>query len=117
EQAILTRAVVRLEAGRHLDLSKRESVARVVEESICSERLCAGATRFAARYSQFDSTAAINEMIDDVLTLLPSSALHAARHRVQQCRDANELIHWKRFDVMAKVLYAQHRVWGLECDW
>lgn len=120
EQALFVRAVERLGAGVRLDPARPETIGPALGAAIDGDGLRGGAVKFAQRYAGYDPDAAIESMLAETEALLPRPPAATGDVRVDRAPaycDPRHLLHHKRFDVMAKVLYAQHRHWGLQCDW
>jgi len=118
EQAVFVGAVERLGAGLRADNDDAETIRCGLREMLGSERFSQGAASFAARYADFDVADQIEAMIGEVEMLLPGAAtVGDGRPKTPTQRDPLSLVHHKRFDVMAKYLYAQHREWGIRSSW
>lgn len=119
EQAIFAEAVVRLGGAMRVGNRDGGRIAAVLSEMLGDDKYRKAASHFANRHADHNPKRAVVEMIDDVETVLGTSACRPvgkANCRVMQV-DPSELIHFKRFDVMAKYIYARHHRLQVRSSW
>ena len=118
EQAVFADGIRRLGAGLRASSDKPDEIRRGLKELLTSDRFREASQAFAARYADDDSERQERVMIREVESLLPATAEmegHSLHRPVTV--DPHTLVHHKRFDVMAKYLYARHRAWGIRSNW
>jgi hypothetical protein len=81
-----------------------------------SSRYADAAGNFARRYADFDPARQSDLMLKRASELLFANYSPQDNPRVQTF-DPHRLIHPKRFDLLAKVIYAKHREKGVACQW
>jgi hypothetical protein len=117
EQALFAQAVERLGVGVIIRPSKPKTIAPALYSALDSAPLRDAANRFAARYASYDVAAVFDRIVNQAEALLPvRMESHPARSELTVA-EPTTLLHFKRFDVMAKLIYAQHRAWGMLSDW
>ncbi len=118
EQALFAGAVERIGAGLRADNDDPEMIRRRVDEMLGSDRFTRAAESFAARHSAADLRLRLDAMLDDAESLLPGSTASVRKQPAEpEHRDPLSLVHYKRFDLMAKYIHADHRRWAIKSPW